>query len=197
MENIKISNYLTNLDREKRSGTCLACNKTVQWSKERLAEHKRSTCPNASVEEKRLFSKRNYESSHLINDSQQLPSTPDSPTQRIHPPINEELKNDIDTKLANFFYRTGISFRLVESEAFKDFVKSLNPSYASVIPNAKALSGSLLDKQYTKCSTSVNEILNSETNLTLMSDGWTNIRGDHIVNFCVKAPDQKPFFTPR
>ena len=52
IENIKISNYLTNLDREKRSGTCLACNKTVQLSKERLAAHKRSTCPNASVEEK-------------------------------------------------------------------------------------------------------------------------------------------------
>ena len=139
MENIKISNYLTNLDREKRFGTCLAYNKTVQWSKERLAAHKRSTCPNASVEEKRLFSKRNYESSHLINDSQQLSSTFNSPTQRVHPPINEELKNDINTKLANFFYRTGISFRLVESEAVKDFVKSLNPSYASVIPNAEAL----------------------------------------------------------
>ena len=158
---------MTNLDREKRSGTCLACNKTVQWSKERLAAHKRSTCPNASIEEKRLFSKRNYESSHLINDSQQLSSTSDSPTQRVHLPINEELKNDIDTKLANFFYCTGISFCLVESKAFKDFVKSLNSLYASVIPNAKALSGSLLDKQYKKCSTSVNEILNSETNLTL------------------------------
>ena len=144
-----------------------------------------------------MFSKRNYELSLLINDSQQLPSTSDSLTQRVHPPINEELKYDIDTKLANFFYRRGISFRLVESEAFKDFFKSLNPSYVSVIPNAKALSGSLLDKQYTKCSTSINEILNSETNLTLMSDGWTNIRGDHIVNLCIKAPDQKPFFTPR
>ena len=114
-----------------------------------------------------MFSKRNYESSHLINNSQQLPSTSDSPTQSVNLPINEELKNDIGTKLANFFYRTGISFRLVELEAFKDFVKSLKPSYASVIPNAKALSGSLLDKQYIKCSTSVNEILNSETNLTL------------------------------
>ncbi|XP_065684855.1 uncharacterized protein LOC136096995 [Hydra vulgaris] len=114
--------------------------------------------------------------------------------QSVHPPINEELKNDIDTKLANFFYPTGISFRLVESEVYKDFVKSLNPSYASVIPKAKALSGSLLEKQYIKCSIYVNEILNSETNLTLMSDGWTNIRGDHIVNFCIKAPKQKPFF---
>ena len=27
-----------------------------------------------------------------------------------------------------------------------------------------------------------------------MSDGWTNIRGNHIVNFCIKAPDQKAFF---
>ena len=141
-----------------------------------------------------MFSKRNYESSHLINDSQQLPPTSDSPTQRVHPPINEELKNDIDTKLANFFYRTGISFRLVESEDFKDFIKSVNLSYASVIPNAKALSGFLLDKQYTKCSTSVNEVLNFELSITLMSEGWTNIRGNHIVNFCIKSPDQKPFF---
>ena len=139
--------------------------------------------------EKRLFSKRSYESSNLINDSQQLLSTSDSPTQRVHPPINEELKNNIDTKLANFFYRTCLLFRLAELEAFKDFVKSLNPSYASVIPNAKALSGSLLDKQYTKCSISVNEILNSETNLTLMTDGWTNIRGGHIVNFYIKATE--------
>ena len=27
-----------------------------------------------------------------------------------------------------------------------------------------------------------------------MSDGWTNIRGHHIANFCIKAPDEKPFF---
>ena len=83
-----------------------------------------------------MFSKRNYEWSHLINDSQQLPSTSDSPTQHVHPPINEELKNDIDTKLANIFYCTGISFRLVESEAFKDFVKLLNPFFASSNTNA-------------------------------------------------------------
>ncbi|XP_065654670.1 uncharacterized protein LOC136081292 [Hydra vulgaris] len=27
-----------------------------------------------------------------------------------------------------------------------------------------------------------------------MSDGWTNIRGDHIANICNKAPDQKLYF---
>lgn len=30
--------------------------------------------------------------------------------------------------------------------------------------------------------------------LTLTSDGWTNLKGDHIVNFVIKAPDQKPVF---
>jgi Protein of unknown function (DUF 659) len=30
--------------------------------------------------------------------------------------------------------------------------------------------------------------------LTLTLDGWTNVRGDHIVNFIVKAPSRPPFF---
>lgn len=200
MENFPISDYLTN--RQMRIGTCKACQKSVQWSHERLAAHKRASCPNISNEEKRLFAKRKHESSHqsnssfLSNNDQPHSSTTNLPTQSAIPTINVEQKKEIDTKLANFFYRTGISFRLIESAAFKDFVVSLNPSYASVMPCAKTLSGSLLDQQFTKCSAAVNEILDSHTNLTLMSDGWTNIRGDHIVNFCIKAPTQKPFFIP-
>ncbi|KAG5672489.1 hypothetical protein PVAND_002615 [Polypedilum vanderplanki] len=53
---------------------------------------------------------------------------------------------------------------------------------------------SLLDKHFNKCSAAVDEIIESHENLTLISDGWTNVRGDHIVNFCVKAPGQKAFF---
>lgn len=30
--------------------------------------------------------------------------------------------------------------------------------------------------------------------MTLTSDSWTNLRGDHIVTFVLKAPDQKPMF---
>ena len=28
----------------------------------------------------------------------------------------------------------------------------------------------------------------------MVSDGWTNVRGDHLVNFCIKAPNEKPLF---
>ncbi|KAG5668964.1 hypothetical protein PVAND_016870 [Polypedilum vanderplanki] len=100
----------------------------------------------------------------------------DSTSQKENQTLNGETKKNIDMKLANFSIAL-YSLRLVESEAFKEFVKALNPSYASVIPCAKALSGSLLDQHFNKCSTTINEILESHTNLTLLSDGWTNIRG--------------------
>ncbi|KAG5669963.1 hypothetical protein PVAND_000252 [Polypedilum vanderplanki] len=199
MENIEISKYLTDYNRPTNCGKCRSCDKPVQWTKERLASHKRSSCPYASAEEKRLFAKRKRELS-----SQPSTSAQDQITQPIQVSqelltlngnaMNAELKADTDLKLANFFYRTGISLRLVESEAFKDFVKALNPMYASAMPNAKSLSGSLLDKHFNKCSAAVDEIIESHENLTLISDGWTNVRGDHIVNFCVKAPGQKAFF---
>lgn len=73
-------------------------------------------------------------------------------------------------------------------------MKSLNPVYAETIASSKTISGPLLDRQYEKCSKILEKILETSQNLTLVSDGWTNIRGDHIVNFCIKAPDRKSFF---
>jgi len=192
MEDFEISNYLQNLDTKKRTGICIACEKPVQWSRDRVAAHKRTSCPNATVEEKRMFAKRKSEpstsSQYQVNISDQS-SNPNEPVA-----LPEDLKKELDTKLANFFFRTGISLRLVESEAFKDLIRTLNPAYEKWIPSAKTLSGPLLDQKYAKCLTALEEILKSSGNLTLISDGWTNVRGDHIVNFCIKAPTEKPFF---
>lgn len=108
--------------------------------------------------------------------------------------LTEERKEEIDSKFAKFFFRTGISLRVADSEALKDLMESVNPAYAKKMPSAKSLSGSLLDKQYEKCLKVLEKILEEAENLTLISDGWTNIRRDHIVNFCVKSHDAKPFF---
>ncbi|KAG5678315.1 hypothetical protein PVAND_008000 [Polypedilum vanderplanki] len=190
MDHFEISNYLKNLDTNKRTGTCIGCEKTVQWAKERVASHKRSSCPNATQEEKRFFSKRKSESLIPTTSTQQVSSSIESSVETEK--LTEELQNDIDMDVANFFFRTGISLRLVESVAFKKMLNSLNPSYK--IPCAKKLSSVLLDKQFNKCSNVLDEILENSGNLTLVSDGWTNTRGDHIVNFCIKAPEHKPFF---
>lgn len=55
---INISDYLDSFESMKKVGTCIACEKTVQWSKDRLGAHKRSSCTNISEEEKRIFSKQ-------------------------------------------------------------------------------------------------------------------------------------------
>jgi Protein of unknown function (DUF 659) len=73
-------------------------------------------------------------------------------------------------------------------------VNTLNPAYANSIPSSKALSGPLLDQKYNYCARHLEQILEASTNLTLVTDGWTNVRGEHITNFCIKAPSQKPFF---
>lgn len=142
-----------------------------------------ASCPGASVEEKRKFSKRSY--AENLNESGDASISGDNEDQE---------RQTVDMKLANFFFRTGISFRLADSESFKDFVKSVNPVYASSLPSARKLAGPLLDAQYKKCFKLLQETIETSENLILISDGWTNIRGDHIVNFCIKAPGQKPFF---
>ncbi|XP_065650355.1 uncharacterized protein LOC136078511 [Hydra vulgaris] len=93
------------------------------------------------------FRDRRYNEAKFIDVfRQQLPPTSESPIQRIHPPINEELINDIDTKLANFFYLTDIVFRLVNSEASPDqkpfFCTSINTS--GIIQNLSAVAGAIL-----------------------------------------------------
>lgn len=73
-------------------------------------------------------------------------------------------------------------------------INVLNPHYAKCAPSAKVLGGRLLDNQYKESDGKLKDSLKDATNLVLTSDGWTNIRGDHIVNFVVKAPGKKPLF---
>lgn len=191
-----ISTYLRDFNKINRRGACKACDKSVKWSRDDLAAHKRATCANASLEEKRRFAKRQTSSGNNSNASDHSSHLNDesADAECSNCNMNEGLRKDIDMKFANFFLRTGVSFRLADSEALKDLITALNPEYARSIPSSKTLAGSLLDKCYEKCSKEVTEILVESQNLTLISDGWTNIRGDHIINFCVKAPGQTPFF---
>lgn len=78
-------------------------------------------------------------------------------------------------KLASFFYRTGISFRLADSESFRASVSQISPSYAKDMPSSQMLSGNLLDKSHKTEAEKLNILLGSSSNLTLISDGWTNV----------------------
>lgn len=64
MDQIDPKTYLKDYNKAKKSGTCIACSKTVQWGRERIAAHKRGNCPNISAEEKALFAKRKISDVH-------------------------------------------------------------------------------------------------------------------------------------
>lgn len=58
MDDYPISDYLEKFIKQSGRGTCKSCQKSVQWSKVALGQHKRASCDTASDDEKRRFAKR-------------------------------------------------------------------------------------------------------------------------------------------
>lgn len=96
--------------------------------------------------------------------------------------MTPELRAEIDSMLAKVFYRTD-SLQSLDSAVFRDFVEALSPEYAKEMPKSRCLSGRLLDEEYQKSFNKLNTILEEHENLALVTDGWTNVNGHHIVNF--------------
>ena len=69
----------------------------------------------------------------------------------------------------------------MESQAWKEFIKVSRPAYLPFIPSGKVLSGSLLDQTYRKYQEIGNEMIKSCKFYSLATDGWSNIRGEHLV----------------
>jgi hypothetical protein len=129
MSNFKISDYLTDYNKITKRGTCISCQSLIKWGKDALASHKRASCTNVSEEEKRIFAKRSHSEAFSSFESM---NNDDSMSSNISGcssiPLSPEQMKDRNSKLAEYFFRTGISLRLVESHAFKEFVKSINPA---------------------------------------------------------------------
>jgi hypothetical protein len=52
----------------------------------------------------------------------------------------------------------------------------------------------LLDQEYDALFTVGKNMLASAKMYSLTTDGWSNLRQDHLVNFVLIVPGQKPFF---
>jgi hypothetical protein len=188
----KISDYLDSFDKTVLRGRCKTCLASVSWNRDRVASHKRGNCSDVTAEERNLFAKRKSSSASRFD-----PNTSEDSNSRdasFSELTTSSTKEEIDAAIANFIIRCGLAFSIVDSPAFKAMLFALNPIFAANSPTAKVLSGRLLQEQYDKSQKKINEILSDATELTLTSDGWTNVRGDHIVNFVIKAPNQPPFF---
>lgn len=197
----KVGDYLGNYNKATDRGNCKGCGKDILWKREKLASHKRVSCLGVTEDEKEIFAKKaktsaNTSSSNQIdasNISDDVIGDGDA-VFAVVPVLTPELKAEIDDALAMLCFRTGVPFRFLDSAVFRRFVELLNPQYAKEMPKSRTVSGVLLDKQYDKSQAKLHDVLTNSKNLTLISDGWTNVRSDHIVNFLVKAPGQPSVF---
>lgn len=68
--------------------------------------------------------------------------------------------------------------------------KSLRPAYN--LPSSYAFSSFLLDNEYIRIKELVENKINESISLSLLSDGWTNIKGEGVINFIICTP--RPVF---
>ncbi|ETI51356.1 hypothetical protein F441_05282 [Phytophthora nicotianae CJ01A1] len=79
------------------------------------------------------------------------------------------------------FYSTEIPFRVAEEPSFQAM-------FDYKLPSRHQLSGNLLDTVYSREKDRVISLLKEASDLAIVSDGWTNISGDSIVNFVLVNP---------
>jgi hypothetical protein len=108
--------------------------------------------------------------------------------------ITDKQKITYDKELSEFFFRCAIPFSVLDSSAFRKFVGSLRPSYGEVMPRSSSLSNTLLDNSYERYMQQAMEMIQDSNMYSLATDGWSNIRNDHLVNFVVLIPNKKPIF---
>jgi Protein of unknown function (DUF 659)/hAT family C-terminal dimerisation region len=70
----------------------------------------------------------------------------------------------------------------------------LRPAYVDSMPSASVIGGSLLNQEYELLFDQTKSFITNASHYSLVTDGWSNLRNEHIVNFVVLVPGHKPFF---
>ena len=52
----------------------------------------------------------------------------------------------------------------------------------------------MLTKTYSEMKNNIQEIVKDAPTVSIISDGWSNLRNEHLVNFILVIPNQKPLF---
>ena len=104
----------------------------------------------------------------------------------------ESQKSILDMKIAKFFYANNIAFNVANSKEYKEMLEALRPGYSG--PNRLNLGGKLLDAASLEAEELLKHKLSeSRSTVTLLVDGWTNIKNEPIIATCIHT-GLKSFF---
>ena len=88
--------------------------------------------------------------------------------------IRDLLQELLDTHLARAIYASGSPLHIVENKYWTIFLNKLRPDYK--LPLRHEVSNVLLNKEFSRISANVKEIVATADCLGLMCDGWTILR---------------------
>lgn len=100
--------------------------------------------------------------------------------------ITADEQNELEKNMAKAVYHSGMALSAFDTPYWKTFFQSIRPKF--VVPSPYMLSNSLLNFEYKRVMDDVNDKINKATCLALLTDGWTNITGDGLINFVITTP---------
>lgn len=161
---------------------CNYCKTELSGQPKRMKDHLIKHCLNVPTEIKEQYSL------NLKSNEQEIIDNNNNNNDSEDDGVNE--KKEIDIKLARAFYASGIPLATIENPFFIQALHKINPKYNP--PSRKTLSTNLLEKEYKEVFANVKQQIKNTNYVCLISDGWTNIHQESIINFMVTTP--QPIF---
>jgi hypothetical protein len=204
---MEISDYLKcrskpSPDKNYYVGQCRVCEAEVPWKLDRLVSHKTGgNCEGQEESERQSFlvSKKKRKIVSIVSEvsasnTQSTKSQPTSLLNNFVDRLSQEGLEQLKDAYGQLFYRTGIPFQVAESKAMLKLVTLLKPTFAKCLPNAKELGGVMLNREYLRLKELAAAMIHTCTSYSIVTDGWSNIRNEHLVNYVLLIPGSKPFF---
>lgn len=101
-------------------------------------------------------------------------------------------QNERTSLFCKEIYTSNCPLSLFETAECKLFFHRLRPAYQ--LPTRKTISNNELEKIYNITKDNIESVIKQSENLTLSTDGWTNIRNEGIINFMIHSENFEYFY---
>lgn len=140
------------------------------------------------------FSQSSQESSASHgNSSASIPCMPFSPSatsstlgELFIDTMDDRSQQYADECLARALYATGSPLMLIDNVYWRRFFSIFHPAYTP--PTRLALSTHLLDAEFNRVQGKVRETIEKAECVAVISDGWSNTRGEGMISYIVATP---------
>ena len=100
--------------------------------------------------------------------------------------LEERSQRNADEYVAQAVYATGLPLMFTFNVYWKRFLNALRPAFTP--PTRHALSTQLLNAKFNRVQVKVKQIIEKADCIAIISDGWSNVCGQGIINYIISTP---------